>query len=924
MNVSNNEFGGIEVSRGTATGLENSVLNVASYLGHNGESYGVPAVWLVNGQGTVDTSGIHALSPLTSTTLVKPGETQYYVRALNAFPVSGGEFTNSVAAYWNANGCSVNCYKGITVNVRAKDVVGLTGLSVTVNRTNNGSIVKTAKQSLIDGINAAAGAAVDRSAPIVVQNINYNEAGSSSWNMPAGAVWGPATVPTNVVLTMTFADGTTKTQTLPISTGVSTYAAIAPVDTTAPILTSVSLNQIVHDGSTNYTGAVLNSGKLDVTFTTNEPLKISGAYNTQIGLVIPGLSGVPSTGWTKGIELLDSATNKYVAHIDLTNRADTSSPSYTPNFFANKVYSGVSLYFYLTDTVGNNVSTYYAVDAVGNTIQTQVGSSGAAGVYKFTLDNKVPVIDSASITRSVEGRISGTQTYFTSAHQNRLNGGKMTVSFKTDEKLAEAQLAFVKKNASGGYDTVKAGYVMTSTDGINWTGEIDLNDAAFAGTHKDLILDFYVKDIVGNHYFYIDAFDASGNYNPTDANTHFITVDNENPTANLLTINGKPYSNGMIVKLDNGKINLGGDAQDVFSMNRVGLQLIKPGVSGHVEYVYTDANLYNKPSPLNWTGSFGAPRTANGVNTTVNLSALTDGTYKINVIPVDMAGNTVTTAYTFVLDKTAPVVTVDSIADVQLPVSTRTITGMVTDANTVDSVEVSIDGGVTWNPATTFDGTNWTYNATGLSVATYTLVARATDAAGNTSSSDTSTSQLYWTTFSVLAAVVNNPSNGSQNSGSTPVTQTTPVANQPVNTVLNRSAASNVATTDGTDTADTDTTDDSEVLAATDDNSNADNDSDQQVLAAEDTKGNWSVVNLVLAVVTAILSLVALIGLARRKDGKAARIMTLVPVAIAVIAFLMIENVTASMIWLNWWTALYAVVLAVQVAIVAGLKNSAE
>ncbi len=52
--------------------------------------------------------------------------------------------------------------------------------------------------------------------------------------------------------------------------------------------------------------------------------------------------------------------------------------------------------------------------------------------------------------------------------------------------------------------------------------------------------------------------------------------------------------------------------------------------------------------------------------------------------------------------------------------------------------------------------------------------------------------------------------------------------------------------------------------------------------------------------------------------------MTLIPVAIAVTAFLLIENVTASMIWLNWWTALYAVVLAVQVAIVAGLKNSAE
>ena len=95
-------------------------------------------------------------------------------------------------------------------------------------------------------------------------------------------------------------------------------------------------------------------------------------------------------------------------------------------------------------------------------------------------------------------------------------------------------------------------------------------------------------------------------------------------------------------------------------------------------------------------------------------------------------------------------------------------------------------------------------------------------------------------------------------------------------------------------------------------------------MAAQDEKGNWSIVNLVLAVVTIILSLGALLGLARKKDGTAARIMTLIPVAIAVTAFLMIENWTASMIWLNWWTVLYAVVLAVQVAIVSGLKNSAE
>lgn len=295
-----------------------------------------------------------------------------------------------------------------------------------------------------------------------------------------------------------------------------------------------------------------------------------------------------------------------------------------------------------------------------------------------------------------------------------------------------------------------------------------------------------------------------------------------------------------------------------------------------------------------------------------------EGVHYFSFSACDAAGNCSSYSDPFVVtyDNTAPVVTVNSIDDIQLPTNTQTITGTVADANTVKGVEVSTDGGATWQSATTVDGTNWTYDATGLSVETYTVVARATDEAGNTSSDDTSSPADYWTTFTVT---------GNTGTGSNGVSQTS--TNQfaaPGSTnasVLNANNNGN-ATTDTTPTTDEAT--DTDVLAATTTDSNKDGDTDGQVLAAEDTKGNWSVVNLVLAVVTIILSLGALLGLARKKDGTAARIMTLIPVAIAVTAFLMIENWTASMIWLNWWTVLYAVVLAVQVAIVSGLKNSAE
>lgn len=299
-----------------------------------------------------------------------------------------------------------------------------------------------------------------------------------------------------------------------------------------------------------------------------------------------------------------------------------------------------------------------------------------------------------------------------------------------------------------------------------------------------------------------------------------------------------------------------------------------------------------------------------------DIADLPDGTYTIHMHAHDLAGNQNEATTEFTIDRTAPAVTIDPIAD-----STNT---MPTITGTVDAdaagVEVSFDGGAHWLVATyTAGDTTWSYAVTTkLGTGANTVLARATDAVGNI------TNPVATENFTVTVASTDTGGNqGQSNGGGSSVTQSAATTTSPVNTVLNRSAAGNVATTDGTDTTEADDTDDTDVLAATTDDNDADS-NDGQVLAAKDTKGNWSVVNLVLAVVTIILSLGALLGLARKKDGTAARIMTLIPVAIAVTAFLMIENWTASMIWLNWWTVLYAVVLAVQVAIVSGLKNSAE
>lgn len=162
---------------------------------------------------------------------------------------------------------------------------------------------------------------------------------------------------------------------------LTSSAATLVYDHSAPLVSNVSLNKIVTDSGVNYTSAALNNNVLDVTFNTNEPLKLVGS---EVGFYVPGMAGPPSTGWTK-VELVDAATNKYVAHISLTNRTDTSSASYTPDFFKNKITSDVSLYFRTVDGLGNVDSNYYQAD--GTFAKSKSNS------YKFTIDNVAPTAD---------------------------------------------------------------------------------------------------------------------------------------------------------------------------------------------------------------------------------------------------------------------------------------------------------------------------------------------------------------------------------------------------------------------------------------------------------------------------------------------------------------------------------------------------
>jgi hypothetical protein len=89
------------------------------------------------------------------------------------------------------------------------------------------------------------------------------------------------------------------------------------------------------------------------------------------------------------------------------------------------------------------------------------------------------------------------------------------------------------------------------------------------------------------------------------------------------------------------------------------------------------------------------------------------------------------TAATASTDFTAPVTVINSPANGASIVSNTSvnITGTATDANTIVAVEVSVDGGVTWKPAT--GTTNWTFNWVPIVAGTYTIKSRGYDDSGN-------------------------------------------------------------------------------------------------------------------------------------------------------------------------------------------------
>ncbi|MEO8862775.1 MAG: Ig-like domain-containing protein, partial [Candidatus Saccharimonadales bacterium] len=205
---------------------------------------------------------------------------------------------------------------------------------------------------------------------------------------------------------------------------------------------------------------------------------------------------------------------------------------------------------------------------------------------------------------------------------------------------------------------------------------------------------------------WVRAIDNAGNVGPWSQSVNYF-YDHTAPTGDI-----SAPGNGLIVKSVNGKLDVSGSVNDNLSMNRVGVQLIKPGVSGQIQYLYD--HMVNS-NPGNWQVQFD----------TTGLG-LVDGEYGLNVYFVDMAGNVTIKNSTFILDNSAPTVSIDSY--VRNDDGTYTITGTTDDtANVIVTIPGDSNSPYTVAPISGV----WSITTDPLTDGAYEVTATSTDSAGN-------------------------------------------------------------------------------------------------------------------------------------------------------------------------------------------------
>ena len=579
----------------------------------------------------------------------------------------------------------------------------------------------------------------------------------------------------------------------------------------------------------------------------------------------------------------------------------------------------------------------YGVTVIGNDKAGNQNVGGGTHLKSFTIDNTKPV-GTADLADIVRGNVSITQII-------------------KDDNPASGKLRIWKLKADGTQDNDKFFAI----------GDLPVDSGG------KIVYSLDTTKLFGDG-LYIAKFTATDKAGNADVTVQKqFRVDNTNPTVTI-----KPESVGsedsmlfcrVSFKLfDAGnidKVTINGVEKNLTNNNWSDVNGVKPGAFGGVEGANTLVvyDVVGNTTTLNFTldctspigkisysttgwtnGSVTATLTTDEpVNTPDGWSRVSDTEftkkYSSNLVePVvltDFAGNQSTLNVSINnIDKIKPAVSVDNLI---LDSTSKTLTAVfgATDSqsgikSTSFAVYDTADKSGKKLIANSSANGEISIDISTLSNGTYYLHVFAEDNAGNMTG-DNSSPLAY------AFKVDRNQNNGDGDEGQTGTgpagnesnnsnrpTALSPVVNNTAGTVARTSANtannSNVNTTQSTDQTEANT------------QSTADSTRDDTaVLGTEDSKTNtgnskWSVVNLVLAALTALLSVIALAGIVTKSKGdkksSIIRAITLIPAISAAVAFFLIENLSLAMGWFNTWTILFAGIAILQIVLLTNTKRS--
>ena len=524
----------------------------------------------------------------------------------------------------------------------------------------------------------------------------------------------------------------------------TTSAVTATVDATPPTETiSTTINTDTGETGTITSGGVTKDNTLGLSGTVSDA---GGVSSVQIydGATLLGPATISSGNWSYTTAALPSASHSFTAKAT-DNAGNTTT----------------------TSAVTATVDTAPPTETISTTLNTDTGATGTITSGGVTKDNTLGL----SGTVSDAGGVSSVQIYDGATLLGPATISSGNWSYTTPALLAGSHSFTAKATDNAGNTTTTSAVTATvdtapPTETISTTLNTDTgatgtitsggvtkdNTLGLSGTVSDAggVSSVQIYDgatllgpatissgnwsyttpalLAGSHSFTAKATDNAGNTTTTSAVT--ATVDTAPPTETIsTTLNTDTGATGTITS--------GGVTKD----NTLGLSGTVSDAGG-----VSSVQIYDGATLL-------GPATISSGNWSYTTPALLAGSHSFTAKATDNAGNTTTTsAVTATVDTTPPTETI-STTIITNTGATGTITsggvtkdntlglsGTVSDAGGVSSVQV-YDGATLLGPATVSSG-NWSYTTPALLDGSHSFTAKATDNAGNTTTTSAVTATV--------------------------------------------------------------------------------------------------------------------------------------------------------------------------------------